>query len=158
MATRPERDDMSDAGETTAEDRATIESTTVPPIRDPTTRVFLLAGFAIWLVATVVFRLAGQYVLDPRPTVGTLPLYLVTGAAMTGLALLLYRWRGVYGATRERAAIALVLPGMVLDSVVLVWFEPIFPNVAPDAATYFGGVLLLAYAAVLLSGFVPGRA
>ena len=158
MGTRAERYDMSDAGETTAEDRATIDSTTVPPIRDPTTRFFLLVGFAVWLLATLAFRLGGQYVLDPGPTVGLLPLYVVTGAAMTGLALLLYRWRGVYSAARERAAIALVLPGMVLDSVVLVWFEPVFPNVAPEAAAYFGGVLLLAYAAVLVSGFVPGRA
>jgi len=158
MVARAERDDMSDAEASSTGDLATRDSQTVPPVRDPTTRLFVLIGFVLWLVATVAFRLGGQYVLDPGPTVGIVPLYVVTGAAMTGLALVLYRWRGVSGPARERAAIALVLPGMVLDSVAIVRFEAVFPNMVPNAAPYFGGVLLLAYAAVLVSGFVPGRA
>lgn len=148
---------MPDTRETAAEDRATIGAATVPPIRDPTTRRFLLIGVVLWFVATVAFRLGGQFVLDPGPTVGVLTLYVVTGAATTGFALLLYRWWSLPSRARPQAAIALALPGMLLDSVILVWFETAFPNVPAGAGPYLGGLLLWAYAAVLVSGFVPGR-
>jgi hypothetical protein len=46
---------------------------------------------------------------------------------------------------------------MLLDTLVVAWFETVFPNMLPGAAKYFGGMLLLAYASVLLSGFVPAR-
>lgn len=148
---------MPDTRETAAGDRTAIDAATVPPIRDPTTRRFLLIGFALWLVATVAFRHGGQFVLDPGPSVGVLTLYVVIGAATTGFALLLYRWWDLSDRARPQAAIALALPGMLLDPVVLVWFETAFPNVPSAAGPYLGGLLLWAYAAVLVSGFVPGR-
>ena len=132
--------------------RGTVEQ--IPTLLGPTARVFLLLGFAVWFVATVVFRLAGQYLLDPTAPLVIGVLYVAAVPAMVGLALLLYRWRDVTGATRLQAAIALVLPGMVLDALATAWFETVFPNMVPGAAKYFGGMLLLAYASVLLTGFV----
>jgi hypothetical protein len=129
----------------------------LPSLTAPTTRVFLLLGFVVWLAATVAFRLAGQYVLDPAAPVVVGGLFVAVVPAMIGLALALYRWQGVTGATRLQAAVALVLPGMVLDSLAVAWFGTVFPNMVPGAAKYFGGMLLLAYASVLLSGFVPRR-
>lgn len=128
-----------------------------PSLTAPMTRVFLLLGFAVWLAATVAFRLAGQYVLDPSAPVVVGGLFVAVVPAMVGLAVALYRWRGVTGATRLQAAIALVLPGMLLDSLAVVWFGTVFPNMLPGAAKYFGGMLPFAYASVLLSGFVPAR-
>jgi hypothetical protein len=46
---------------------------------------------------------------------------------------------------------------MVLDTLGVAWFETAFPNVLLGAAKYVGGMRLLAYASVLLSGFVPPR-
>ena len=129
----------------------------LPSLTAPTTRVFLLLGFVVWLAATVAFRLAGQYVLDPAAPVVVGGLFVAVVPAMIGLALALYRWQGVTGATRLQAAVALVLPGMVLDSLAVAWFGTVFPNMVPGAAKYFGGMLLLAYASVLLSGVVPRR-
>jgi hypothetical protein len=129
----------------------------LPSLTAPTTRVFLLLGFVVWLAATVAFRLAGQYVLDPAAPVVVGGLFVAVVPAMIGLALALYRWQGVTGATRLQAAVALVLPGMVLDSLAVAWFGTVFPNMVPGAAKYFGGMLLLAYASVLLSRFVPRR-
>lgn len=126
----------------------------VPSLTTPTVRPFLLLGFAVWFVATAVFRLVGQFLLDPAaPLVVTL-LYVAVVPAMVGLALFFYRWRGVTGTERLQAAVALVLPGMLLDTVVVAFFETAFPNMLPASGTYFGGMLLLAYASVLLSGFV----
>lgn len=129
----------------------------LPSLTAPTTRVFLLLGFVVWLAATVAFRLARQYVLDPAAPVVVGGLFVAVVPAMIGLALALYRWQGVTGATRLQAAVALVLPDMVLDSLAVAWFGTVFTNMVPGAAKYFGGMLLLAYASVLLSGFVPRR-
>jgi uncharacterized membrane protein YjjP (DUF1212 family) len=112
-------------------------------------------GFAVWLVATVAFRLVGQFVLDPANPLVIGALYVAVVPAMVGLALLVYRWQSVSGPIQVVAAIALVLPGMLLDAFVMAWFELIFPNMVPGAAKYFGGMLLLAYGVVLLTGFTP---
>lgn len=125
-----------------------------PSLTTPTTRLFLLLGFAVWLVATVVFRLAGQFLLDPAAPFVIVLLYVAVVPAMVGLALVFYWWRGVTGTERLQAAVALVLPGMLLDTVAVAFFGTVFPNMLPESGTYFGGMLLLAYASVLLSGFV----
>lgn len=129
----------------------------LPLLTAPTTRVFLVLGFAVWFGATVAFRLIGQYLLAPSAPVVVGGLFVAVVPAMIGLALGLFQWRGVTGATRLQAAIALALPGMLLDSLAVVWFETVYPNMAPGAAKYFGGMLLLAYASVLLSGFIRNR-
>jgi hypothetical protein len=129
----------------------------LPSLTGPTTRVFLALGFAVWFLATVAFRLAGQYLLNPSTPVVIGGLFVAVVPAMIGLALVFYRWRDVTGTTRLQAAIALVLPGMLLDSLAVAWFGTVFPNMVPGAAKYFGGMLLLAYASVLLSGFIPSR-
>ena len=133
----------------------TTQTRSRPSLTAPTARVFLLLGFAVWFVATVAFRLVGQYLLDPSAPLIVAGLFVVVVPAMIGLAILLYRWRGVTETAQVQAAIALVVPGMVLDAFAVAWFETVFPNMAPGAAKYFGGMLLLAYASVLLSGFIP---
>jgi hypothetical protein len=95
--------------------------------------------------------------LDPSTPVVVGGLFVAVVPAMIGLALALYRWQGVTGAKRLQAAIALVLPGMLLDSLAVAWFGTVFQNMVPGAAKYFDGMLLLAYASVLVSGFVPSR-
>lgn len=148
---------MSDQPATSAGDPQTGSVDIPPSLSDPETRVFLGLGFALWFLATIAFRLAGGYLLDPTAPLVIGAVYVVTVPAMVGLALVLYRWRGAAGWARLRAAVALVLPGMLLDALAVAWFEALFSNMAPDAANYFGGLLLLAYASVLLSGFVPAR-
>ncbi|KAB1190642.1 hypothetical protein GJR96_16785 [Haloferax sp. MBLA0076] len=117
-------------------------------------RQFLSFGFLAWLGATVAFRLAGHYLLDPASPLIVGALYVAVVPAMSGLALALYRWNGVTGAKRLEAAVALVLPGMFLDTVAIAFFGSVFPNMVPGAAKHFGGMLLLAYATVLVTGFV----
>jgi hypothetical protein len=44
---------------------------------------------------------------------------------------------------------------MVLDALTVTTFETVFPNMPPSSGPRFGGLLLLAYATVLLTGVVP---
>jgi hypothetical protein len=71
------------------------------------------------------------------------------------LAFAVYSLLDVPPDRRLTAAALLVLPGMVLDAVVVTTFETVFTNMAPSVGSTFGGLLLLAYASVLLTGVVP---
>jgi len=106
-----------------------------------------VTGFIIWLVATIALRLGGQYVFGRLPA--TL-LLLITLPVMVLVA------RAVLGhlPTREQralGAIALVSPGMLLDTISAIWFPLIFPNIRIGCSGLFGGWLLFCNVVVLLT-------
>ena len=105
-----------------------------------------LVGFAIWLAATVALRFAGQLVFRGSDA-GTLLLFAVSLPVMVLVA------RAVLGGVRDRTlgAIALVAPGMLLDSLTTIWFSRAFPNIRGDAAPIFAGWLLFCNVVVLLT-------
>jgi hypothetical protein len=106
-----------------------------------------VTGFLIWAAATIALRLAGQYVFGHVPT---LLLLLITLPVMIAVAIaVLQSYR--LPEQRALAAIALVAPGMLLDTVSAIWFPLIFPNIRPDAAGAFGGWLLFCNVVVLLT-------
>ena len=120
--------------------------------------LFLSIGFGIWLLATIVFRLAGQhFFLDDEPVVLAL-FWLLTVVALFLLAHVLFRWRRLGRAHQAEAAVLLVLPGMALDAFATEGFALVFPNMPPDAAGSFGAWLLIAYASVLVAAFIPPKA
>ena len=106
-------------------------------------------GFAIWLGATIMLRLGGQFIFRDSGGVATLLVLLVSVPVMIVVT------RAVLGGLRpaERAlgAIALVAPGMLLDAFSTIWFTKAFPNIRADAAAVFGGWLLLCNVVVLLT-------
>ena len=121
------------------------------------TRSFLMYGFLLWLVATVAFRLFGQFVLVPG---GGLLLFVVFVLTVPGIAALmypLYASRGLGGRDRLLAAVCVMLPGMVLDVFALAFFGVVYPNLGSATAPYFGAFLLWAYALVLVTGLFPTR-
>ena len=109
------------------------------------------AGFAIWLAATIALRVAGQWVFHPDTVPGAVVLLAVSGVLMWQLP------RGVFASMRVAredyalGAIALVAPGMLLDTLSTIAFSRVFPNIAPDAAGLFGGWLLFCNIVALLS-------
>lgn len=118
-------------------------------------RLFLAIGFGLWLLATLVFRLAGhRFFLADEPAVMAL-LWLVTIVALFLLATGLFRWRRLTRAQQFEAAALLVISGMALDAFVTGGFALVFPNMPADAAGSFGAWLLIAYASVLIAAFVP---
>jgi hypothetical protein len=109
-----------------------------------------ITGFAIWAAATIALRLAGQFVFR-----SPLLLFLVSLPAMILVArAVLVRFR----TARERAlaAIVLVAPGMLLDTISAARFGSIFPNIRPDAAGLFGGWLLFCNVVVLMTAISTG--
>jgi len=114
----------------------------------------VIRGFVIWLVATVALRLGGQYVLHAS-TASIILLLLFSLPVMVGVALAMLR---PYAVAHERglAAIALVAPGMILDTVSASWFPALFPNIPANAAGVFGGWLLFCNVVVLLTAAVMG--
>jgi len=106
-----------------------------------------VTGFIIWLVATIALRLGGQYVFGRVPV--TL-LLLITLPVMMLVARLVL---GHLPTREQRAlgAIALVAPGMLLDTISAIWFPLIFPNIRIGCSGLFGGWLLFCNVVVLLT-------
>jgi hypothetical protein len=105
-------------------------------------------GFLIWLGATVGLRLGGQYVLRDTSTRTAVLLLVVSLPLMVLVAWLVLRNMP----DKLLAAIALVVPGMLLDAVSAIWFSRVFPNIREDAAGLFGGWLLFCNMVVLVTG------
>ena len=115
---------------------------------------FLSAGFVVWLAATAAAYLLGPTLLRPETPLVTAGLYLATIPTMFLLAVGLFRYRGAVGTDRVLAATLLVLPGIALDSLVLPFFGTVFTGVDPAMAGAFGGIVLVAYFEVLVTGYV----
>lgn len=116
--------------------------------------LFLALGFSVWLLATVIFRLAGHvFFLDDDLAILSL-LWIVTIVAMFLLAQALFRWRRLTRAQQFEAAALMVISGMILDAIVIEGYSQIFPNMSADSAGSFGAWLLIAYASALLAAFV----
>ena len=100
-----------------------------------------VTGFIIWLVATIALRFGGQYIFGRVPA---LLLLLITLPVMYAVAIIVVR---PFRARERRAlaAIALVAPGMLLDTFSAIWFPLI------DYSGLFGGWLLFCDVVVLLT-------
>jgi hypothetical protein len=117
-------------------------------------RYFLVYGFALWLVGTIALRLVGQY-LFAFPAV--LLTFALTVPLLALVVLRLFASRQVVAERRPLAAIALVLPGMLLDIVSVTFAAVIFPNIPATEHGLLAAWLLEAYAVGLASAFVPVR-
>ena len=116
---------------------------------------FLGWGFLIWLVATGVFRLFGQFVLVPGDELRLAVVCVLTVPGIAALMYILYASRELDGRDHLLAAACTVLPGMLLDVFALALFGVFYPNMQLAAAPSFGAFLLWAYALVLLTGLFP---
>jgi len=116
-----------------------------------------IAGFVIWLAATVALRLAGQWVLHAGSTAAILALLAVSAPLMWTLPRGLFARFAIPPSEYAAGAIALVAPGMALDTISAIWFPRVFPNVSPDAAGLFGGWLLFCNVLALLSAMSARR-
>lgn len=114
---------------------------------------FPVWGFLLWLAATIVLRVTGQYYLHPdHPYLSTLA-FMLTIPLIALVTIPVYDWRRVNLGDRPTAAILLCLPGLLLDVVVLVQFSTVYPNLEGGEAV-FGAWLLWAYSLALISGLV----
>jgi hypothetical protein len=112
-------------------------------------------GVAVWVVATVAFRFVGHLVLPPDDPGRVALVFVATILGSAMIAFAVYSLLDVPPERRLTAATLLVLPGMALDAVVVTTFEVVYPGMAASTGSALGGLLLFAYAAVLVTGVVP---
>jgi len=117
----------------------------------------LFLGFIIWAAATLLLRVAGQFILRPSRWPATVVLYLVSFALMAWLARRICRGLHVPPEQWSAAAISLALPTLVLDPFSTAFFPVVFPNLAPQLAGVFGGWMLSCCAGALVGATIrPG--
>jgi hypothetical protein len=116
----------------------------------------IMVGFAIWFVATIALRIAGQRVLNPDRPWSIIALLAISALLMFRLPRFLFSRLAIPRELHALAGIVLVAPGMFLDTVSAVCFSSVFPNIRPDAAGLFGGWLLFCNVVVLVSAATTG--
>jgi hypothetical protein len=116
---------------------------------------FLLLGFALWLGATLLLRLAPARLLQPDHAPAILILYAISFGLMFFVMRLLVARRSE-AHDGSRAAIALLLPTLVLDAFASAFFPAAYPNFSAGAAGVFGGWMLICCGGGL-AGVILGR-
>ena len=119
-------------------------------------RIFIV-GFVIWLAATIVLRLGGQYVLHPE---SPLAIAMLLVASFPLMAIVARRVCADAKMPREQwpaAAIFLVLPSLMLDTFSAAFFSTVYPNITPAAAGLFGGWILCCCGGALVGASLPPR-
>lgn len=116
----------------------------------------LLVGFFIWLIATIIFRVAGQhFFLTDNIWVMSL-LYLITAPFLAFVAIVVYKKYQLSAQECVVASVYMVISGMFLDVFCIQFFAWVFPNMPIKADASFGAWLMWAYASVLLTGVLKG--
>lgn len=116
-------------------------------------RLFLV-GLGIWIGATAILRLAGQYLLRSGGSTAVLALFAVSFALMALLARRLCRGARLSREDWPRGAISLALPTLLFDPFSSAFFPVIFPNMAAGMAGVFGGWMLVCCAGALMGVLV----
>ena len=110
-------------------------------------------GFLLWLAVAAAFRFAGQYFFIPDETPRMLAFVAAPMIAFSATFVLLKLLKEARGDEGE-AAIALALPGMLLNAFICYQFNTAFPAIDPGLASAFGAWSLLFGGAILFMGLV----
>lgn len=114
-------------------------------------RTLLLYGLGLWLVGTIVLRMASEYLLHPGSFTRTLALFALSFLATGWLARRLCLRLGLGAELWPAGAVSLAVPTLLLDSLSTAFFPTVFPNIAPAAAGLFGGCMLSCRAGALVA-------
>jgi hypothetical protein len=116
----------------------------------------LLYGLAIWTGATFALRLAGQHLLRPGKWTTTLVTFLIVFPVMAWIVRRLCRKTHLPPERWVGGAVSLALPTLLLDPFSSAFFRVVFPNIAPEMAGVFGGLMLWCCAAAMVGVMIPG--
>ncbi len=118
-------------------------------------RIFsLIIGFAIWLLATIAFRVAGQYFFVTDNPVILTALYLAVVPFLGFVATWVFNKYKLGKLESIQSAVIMVLPGMIFDTFCIEFFAWVFPNLPETDGATFGSWLMWAYATVLVFGLI----
>ncbi|MEC2075281.1 DUF5367 family protein [Metabacillus fastidiosus] len=116
-------------------------------------KFFYFFGFILWLIATLIFQIAGHYILVPNVLI-LMMTFLVTIPLIITVTFPLYKFKKVDNDDVMKAAVSIALPGMLLDIISFLNFGAVFPNLPANGSIYFGAWLLFAYSLILMTGFI----
>ena len=108
-------------------------------------------GFVLWLIASIVFRFAGQYFFTPEETPRII-VFVATPIIIGIVTFLSLRLLKEAHGDEGEAALGLAIPGMLLDAFIVHEFPRVFPNLDPTLDGAFAALTLLAYSTVLFVG------
>jgi hypothetical protein len=114
-------------------------------------------GLGIWIGATALLRVAGQYVLRPGGGGRT---FILFAASFPLIAWLVRRLCMKFQLRRDEwlaGAVSVLLPTLLLDPFTSAFFPIVFPNIAPEMAGVFGGWMLCCCAGALIGVTIPER-
>jgi hypothetical protein len=116
-------------------------------------RLVFAAGLALWLLGTVLLRLAGHVVL-PHDLTAWIVLYVISAAATSMIARGLFRWAGIPRDAWLAAASALILPTLLLDAFTALFFPRVFPQLDAAVSGAFGGWMLICSAGAVVGAWI----
>lgn len=117
-------------------------------------RRVLAAGLALWMIGTVLLRLAGHRYLPARAGSKWLLLYAISVLAVVVVSRGIYRWAGIPRREWLAAAALFILPTLMLDAFTTLFFARIFPELNPAVSGAFGGWMLICSAGAVAGAMV----
>lgn len=116
--------------------------------------ISFVVGFLVWLSATILFRLAGQYFFRVDNALVLVALYMLLIPALGFMATSVFNKFKLGHLESIKSAAIMVLPGMLLDTLCIQFFEKLFPNMPEIYSKTFASWLMFAYAVVLITGLL----
>jgi hypothetical protein len=112
--------------------------------------ISVIAGLAFWALWTIAIRTVGHlFFITENP--GVMAILFAGGfMLLVFIARLLFRLMALLVQQVFLAVTLMVVPGMILDSLLVVFYAAVFPNMPAASGVYYGAWLLLMYAAVLV--------
>lgn len=117
---------------------------------------WMIAGFVLWFVVTLSFRLVGQEVFTAG-TGGISWLFMTLPLAMFVLTYALLRLFRVDASDRSEAASIFAVPGLLVGIYEINSFGYIFPNLDAGLGQQFSALMFACYAAIIICGIVSSR-
>ena len=114
----------------------------------------LIAGVILWLIGTAMFRLGGQSIIHAPSVSRTVPAYLLYFVVSAILVRLLLPRLGLARESWPAATTLIILPTLLLDPFSTAFFPVVFPNIPPEAAPTFGGLMLMNCAGAVVAGWL----
>lgn len=111
-------------------------------------------GFGVWLLGTILFRLAGQHFFLTDQGLILFLFYAGAGLGLYLLAQVVMRRFQLDQALAVRAGVLMALPGMFMDTLVILFFSFVMPNMPESSIGPFSSWLMWVYAIVLLAGLL----
>ena len=116
--------------------------------------VSFIVGFLVWLLATILFKIAGHYFFLVDNVLVLLILYFIIIPALGFISTSVFNKFNLNNLESVKSAVVMVLPGMLLDTLCIQFFEKIFLNMPEIYSKTFASWLMFAYSIVLISGLL----